>query len=137
VTVTQTADIVVVPHVVRPVAPLGVLALYRSEGWWPDRTALQVDAVLHGATAVGAWQSDELVGFARAVSDGVLRAYIEDVVVLSRLRRSGIGHALVASLMDQLRPVPVVSLFCTPDLVAFYEASNFRTTKQVVLHRSG
>ena len=53
------------------------------------------------------------------------------------LGASGIGHALVASLMDQLRPVPVVSLFRTPDLVAFDEASNFRTTKQVVLHRSG
>jgi hypothetical protein len=30
----------------------------------------------------------------------------------------------------------VVTLFCSPSLVAHYEASSFRTTRQVVMHRT-
>jgi hypothetical protein len=38
--------------------------------------------------------------------------------------------------MEQLKPVPVVTLFCSPDLVGHYEASSFRGTRQVVMHRA-
>lgn len=41
----------------------------------------------------------------------------------------------MACLMEELRPIPVVTLFCTDDLAPFYESTGFRATKQVVLHR--
>jgi hypothetical protein len=46
-----------------------------------ERTAERVSSVRGHSPAVGAWDGRDLVGFARAVSDGVLRAYAEDVVV--------------------------------------------------------
>jgi ribosomal protein S18 acetylase RimI-like enzyme len=104
--------------------------------WWPERTAEQVRAVLRSAPAVGAWHGQDLVGFARAVTDGILRAYVEDVVVSPDWRGRGVGHALLTGLMEQLEPIPVVTLFCSPDLVRYYEASSFRSTRQVVMHRT-
>jgi GNAT superfamily N-acetyltransferase len=92
--------------------------------------------VLAGGPAVGAWHEAALVGFARAVTDGVLRAYVEDVVVEERFRGTGVGRTLVRSLLDQLGSVPVVSLFCSRELVPFYEATDFHPTAQVVLHRN-
>lgn len=130
-------DTAVVPHGQREIPAEGVLALYESAGWWPERTAEQVRAVLRAAPAVGAWHGQDLVGFARAVTDGILRAYVEDVVVLPDWRGRGIGQALIAGLMEQLGPVPVVTLFCSPDLVRHYEASSFTRTRQVVMHRPG
>jgi GNAT superfamily N-acetyltransferase len=59
------------------------------------------------------------VGFARAVTDGALRTYIEDVVVCPDRRGKGIGRALMDCLMATLRPIPIVTLFCSPDLVPF------------------
>jgi hypothetical protein len=75
------------------------------------------------------------VGFARAVTDGILRAYVEDVVVCPDWRGMGTGQALVDCLMATLRPIPVVTLFCSPDLVPFYELHSFRGTNQIVMHR--
>jgi GNAT superfamily N-acetyltransferase len=112
-----------------------VLALFRAEGWWPERSAEQVVAVLAAGPAVGAWQGDELVGFARAVTDHVLRAYVEDVIVSPRLRRSGVGRALLTCLLEQVRPTALVTLFCSPGLVAYYESFGFHATRQVVQHR--
>ena len=128
-------DILILPHAGRAIPADEVLSLYRAQDWWPERTREQVSAVLSGSPAVGAWHGDRLVGFARAVTDGVLRAYIEDVLVAPRWRGAGVGRALVAGILDRL-PVPVVSLFCEPDLAGYYETTGFQRTEQVVLHRS-
>ncbi len=112
-----------------------MIAIYQAAGWWPQRTAEQVSAVLGSSPAVGAWHDEKLVGFARAVTDGILRAYVEDVVVFPDRRGTGIGQALMDCLMEALGPIPVVTLFCSPDLVPFYELHSFRGTKQIVMHR--
>jgi GNAT superfamily N-acetyltransferase len=57
-------------------------------------------------------------GRARAVTDGLLRAYVEDVVVSPDWRGTGVGRALLAGLMEQLEPIPVVTLFCSADVCA-------------------
>ncbi len=46
--------------------------------------------MLKNSIAIGVWEENELVGFARVVSDGVFRAYIEDVVVHESVRNKGI-----------------------------------------------
>jgi len=87
----------VVPNGQREIPPEGVLELYRAEGWWPERTAEQVRAVLSSAPAVGAWHGQDLIGFARAVTDGILRAYVEDVIVSPDWRGMGVGQALLVA----------------------------------------
>jgi ribosomal protein S18 acetylase RimI-like enzyme len=134
--VANIPDTVVVPHGQRGIPAEGVLRLYRAESWWPERTAEQVRHVLRVAPAVGAWHGQDLIGFARAVTDGILRAYVEDVIIAPEWRGMGVGQALLAGLMEQLRPIPVVTLFCSADLVPHYEASSFRRTRQVVMHRA-
>jgi GNAT superfamily N-acetyltransferase len=136
------SDVLVLPARERVIPATAVLRLYREQGWWPERTAEQVSRVLADQPAVGAWLAggsggaggNELVGFARAVSDGAFRAYLEDVVVAERHRRRGIGRALVDALRAELAGVQLVSLFCGPSLVPFYEAAGYHPTHQVVLH---
>jgi ribosomal protein S18 acetylase RimI-like enzyme len=134
--VEETDPVVVLPHSERAIPADQVLTLYRAAQWWPERTPGQVDAVLRDSPAIGAWQGGQLVGFARAVTDGVLRAYVEDVIVAPSRRGSGIGLALLDRLIRELGAIPIVTLFCSPDLVRYYEASSFLATRQVVMHRS-
>lgn len=125
------------PHRERPIPAGLVRELYAHAGWWPDRTDAQITQVLDAAPAVGAWDGDRLVGFARIVTDGIWRAYIEDVVVHEQYRRRGIGRALMATLLAEVPGIPVVSLFCEQSLASLYQAQGFKPTKQVVMHRTG
>jgi GNAT superfamily N-acetyltransferase len=133
-TVIQVSNIVVVPHKVRTMSPRNVLALYQVQTWWPEYTAEHVVTVLRETPTVGAWLDDELVGFARAITDGIRHAYVEDVLVAHGQRGTGVGRALIGGLVELLAPLAVITVCCPPDLAPFYEASGFEATKQVVLY---
>lgn len=120
----------------RSIPPRLVRALYDDAGWWPARTEADIAAVLAANSAVGAWVGADLVGFARLVTDGRLRAFIEDVVVHHAYRRRGIATAMLQHLLNEAGQLEVVSLFCEPGLVPLYQHLGFRPTSQVVLHRA-
>ena len=128
--------IAIASHQERPIDARDVRGLYDSVQWWPDRTRDDIAAVLAAGPAVGAWDGDRLVGFARAVTDGHLRAYIEDVVVHPDHRHAGIATALLDQLIAALGSIETVSLFCEPALIELYERQRFRPRRsQVVMHR--
>src|SRR5688572_16601089 len=49
---------------------------------------------------LAAYEDGMLVGFARAISDGVTNAYVSSVMVHPDHRRQGIGRELLGRLMD-------------------------------------
>jgi predicted GNAT family N-acyltransferase len=113
-----------------------VSRLYQDAGWWEDRLEEDIEMMLNNERSVGAWEDDTLIGFARAVSDGKFRAYIEDVVILSTYRKEGIGEKLVSKMLAELSHIDVISLFCEEHLIPFYEKNNFKSSKsQFVMHR--
>ena len=120
----------------RPIDPWAVRELYASAGWWPERQEPEIAEIFQADLAVGAWDGERLVGFARVVSDHRFRAFIEDVVVHSDYRQSGVGSRLVATLVESPDHIETITLFCEPDLVPFYERRGFKARRsQVVLHR--
>jgi len=123
-------------HHERAIDPRAVCALYREMEWWPERTEEEVAAVLDGDVAVGVWDGDQLVGFARVISDRHFHAYVEDVMVHPAYQHKGIGSLILARLLEALSTVETVTLFCKADLVPFYEQQGFRAfPEQMVMHR--
>ncbi|WP_127539537.1 GNAT family N-acetyltransferase [Paenibacillus illinoisensis] len=119
----------------KPISPSELMHLYHDAGWWPDRDTNGIQKLLSfGGITVGAWEDDVLIGFCRSISDGVFRAYIEDVVVLSSYRNKGIGKLMIERLVIELKDIDVISLFCTEDLAGFYDGTGFKKTKQIVMH---
>ena len=120
----------------RPIAAAAVRRLYDGAGWWPDWGLGGIDRAIEASVAVGAWDGERLVGFARAVSDGEHRAYVEDVVVDPEYRGQGIGEQIVAALVGAIGEVHIVSLFCEPERVEFYGRNGFRASETaVMMHR--
>ncbi len=120
----------------RPIAAAAVRRLYDGAGWWPDWELAGIERALAASVAVGAWDGERLVGFARAISDGEHRAYVEDVVIDPEYRGRGIGEQVVAALVEAIGDVHIVSLFCEPERVEFYGRNGFRESETAVMvHR--
>jgi ribosomal protein S18 acetylase RimI-like enzyme len=75
---------------------------------------------------------DRLVGFARAISDGVSSAYVSSVMVDPDYRRRGIGRALLARLMDGRDDIKFV-LHARHDARAFYAAIGFCAAADILI----
>lgn len=73
---------------------------------------------------VFAWREGELVGCARAVSDGVYYATIFDVCVLPEHQGKGVGRAIVEAMVARL-PFEKVFLTAVPGKEGFYAKFGF------------
>ncbi|GIO27675.1 N-acetyltransferase [Ornithinibacillus bavariensis] len=121
----------------RPIKAIELMRLYRDVGWWENRNEHDIEQMLKREITVGAWEDDVLVGFARSISDGKFRAYVEDVVIQTEYQKLGIGKKLILQLLKELSHIDVISLFCEADLIPFYEKNQFKfSNSQVVMHRN-
>ncbi|MGA2454172.1 MAG: GNAT family N-acetyltransferase [Solirubrobacteraceae bacterium] len=79
-----------------------VHAFISGESYWGrGRPRERVERAIRGSSrVVGLYRDGEQVGFARAVSDGVIVAYLADVYVLSAYRGRGLGLELVREIVD-------------------------------------
>lgn len=69
----------------------------------------------------------QMVGFARATSDGVLSATIWDVAILPAWQRCGLGRALMERLTARLvqDDIPTITLYAEPAVIGLYEKLGF------------
>jgi GNAT superfamily N-acetyltransferase len=79
-----------------------VHAFISGESYWGQgRSRERVERAIRGSRrVVGLYRGGEQVGFARAISDGVILAYLADVYVLSAYRGRGLGLELVRGIVD-------------------------------------
>jgi GNAT superfamily N-acetyltransferase len=96
------------------------------EGWptapAPDRRLAAIRGADH---AVLAYDDDRLVGFATALTDDALVAYVALLEVVPSHRGRGIGSALVRNLEGRFDRLYGVDLCCDEDLVPFYDRLGF------------
>jgi len=81
--------------------------------------------VLGARWVVSAWDGDELVGLARAMSDGVSTAYVSSVMVDARWRRRGVGREIMRRLMSDRSPGLRWVLHARDAAKDFYRALGF------------
>lgn len=73
---------------------------------------------------VAAYDGERLIGFARAISDGVTNAYLSSVMVDGAYRRKGVGRELVTRLIRDRTMIRWV-LHARPEAMPFYRALGF------------
>ena len=65
--------------------------------------------------------SNKIVGFINAISDGVLSAYIPLLEVLAEYQNQGIGCQLVKKMFKELDDFYMIDLLCDEELQLYYE----------------
>jgi GNAT superfamily N-acetyltransferase len=74
-----------------------------SSYWSPGIARDLVERAVAGSHPLGAYQGDEQVGFARAITDHATFAWIADVWVAEQCRGKGLGRRMVGWFIDHPR----------------------------------
>jgi ribosomal protein S18 acetylase RimI-like enzyme len=80
-----------------------VIAVLACAPWAASRTLPQVELMVRNTQfVVLASIAGTPVGFARAVSDNIFRAFVEDVVVVPEQRGTGLGRLMISKLEEMI-----------------------------------
>lgn len=77
-------------------------------------------------TVVFVFAENKLIGFGRAISDGVYQAAIYDVAVLPEYQGKNIGRTIINTILERIPPQCSFILYASPGKETFYERLNFR-----------
>ena len=103
-----------------------VAATLKEVGMGHHAPEVHEQAFAASHTTVFAWQGEALIGFGRAISDGICHAALYDVAVRPALQGQGIGTRIVAAILAGLPPTCTVILFASPGKEPFYRTLGFR-----------
>ena len=103
-----------------------VAATLKEVGMGHHAPEVHEQAFAASHTTVFAWQGEALIGFGRAISDGICHAALYDVAVRPAFQGQGIGTRIVAAILAGLPPTCTVILFASPGTEPFYRTLGFR-----------
>ncbi len=108
-----------------------------EESYWAKGRSQEAVVASWAASArvVGAFLGDELVGFARVVSDGVTIAYLADVFVLVEHRGKGLGTELVRSAIEDGPFASLRWVLHTDDAHELYRGLGFDAPDERLMER--
>jgi ribosomal protein S18 acetylase RimI-like enzyme len=79
------------------------------------------------------YHADLLIGFGRAISDGVYQAAIYDCAVLPAFQGKGVGTIIMQNILPRISHCNVI-LYASPGKEGFYQKHGFRKMKTGMAH---
>ena len=76
-------------------------------------------------TTVFVYQAEQLIGFGRAISDGVYQAAVYDCAVLPDFQGQGVGRVIMKNILTALPECNAI-LYASPGKEGFYQKFGFR-----------
>lgn len=112
-----------------------IVKLYADAGWTAyldDLHALK-SGYENSLVTLAAFEGEELLGIIRAVGDGATIVFIQDIIVLKKYQRQGIGTALLKEVLDRFKSVRQIELVTdnTEKTKAFYRSVGFRDLSEI------
>ena len=103
--------------------------LYEAVGWCSSNLPVWQNekfeiAMDNSAWAFTVWDNEALIGMVRVVSDKVMVASIQDLIILEQYRHIGLGKKLVEKCIAKL-PCGNLSARTTPENYEFYTKCGF------------
>lgn len=120
-TANETADIFRSSGINRPVDDL-------------DRIARML---AHADVLISAWDGDQPIGLARAITDYTYCCYLSDLAVCKDYQKQGIGKELVKVLQEHLGEETSLLLLSAPSAMEYYPRLGFeQLTNAFLIRRS-
>ncbi|MCG6910769.1 MAG: GNAT family N-acetyltransferase [Deltaproteobacteria bacterium] len=105
-----------------------VQKLLKSAGMAYHSSGIHKKAFEASHTTVFVYNSEQLIGIGRAISDGSYQAAIYDCAVLPEFQGKGIGKIIMKSVLAHLSHCNII-LYASPGKEGFYKKLGFRKMK--------
>ncbi|MCW8859077.1 MAG: GNAT family N-acetyltransferase [Deltaproteobacteria bacterium] len=114
--------------------------LYQNERVTKDRNIEDIKLMLEKTSYVFGFcepSTNELIGFARVITDSIYKAFIFDVLVDSEYRNKGLGKVIMNTILDHpvIKKVEHIELYCQDKMVPYYEQMGFKTRQSLLLRK--
>lgn len=109
-----------------------IAALYKAGGWWKEEYKTEdLRHLILGSFAFAVAtdaKTGRAVGMGRVIADGVSDGYIQDLVVLPKFRKSGVGTRIVSALVNRCLQAGItwIGLIAQPETEKFYRPLGFQ-----------
>jgi GNAT superfamily N-acetyltransferase len=109
----------------------------RDESYWAAQRSREdvARSIREAARVVGLYDGEQLIGFARVISDGVHVAHLCDVYVLSEYRGRGFGVELVREAVDNGPHAELGWTLATRDAHGLYRRFGFSPPDRELMQR--
>ena len=105
--------------------------LDRNAFWAKSRTITDLKKCLSNSDViVSLWVGDEIVGFGRALTDGIYRGVLWDIVIDQNHQGKGFGKVIIQKLLSSKKIQKTKKLYLmTTDKKLFYSQFNFKEVR--------
>ncbi len=109
----------------------------RNTFWATNRTISDLKQCLANSDVIiSIWSNDEIVGFGRALSDGVYRGVLWDIVIDKNHQGNGYGKLIVENLLNSIKIKNTKKIYLmTTNKKLFYSQIDFKevTTQNLLI----
>ena len=107
-----------------------LLKLFNQTSWAKKRSIDGIQTLLENTQIFVTIRKDSiLIGYGRAISDGIYRALIDDIVIDENYRKKELGKNVLNNLLEKLQGVDEIFLNTGEHLEMFYEKFGFERAK--------
>lgn len=107
-----------------------LMGLFTQTTWSKKRSISGVQSLLE-QTYIYVVIRDEkkIIGYGRAITDGIYRALIDDIVIDENYQKKGLGGQVLSGLLEKLQGVDEIFLNTREHLEIFYKKHGFERVK--------
>ena len=104
--------------------------LFKTTGWNQNYGLTKDElyqAVMNSWYYISAYDNENLVGFGRVISDGIVHALILDMIIRPEYQGNGIGKEILDKIVTRCRSFEIrdIQLFSAKGKAGFYEKYGF------------
>lgn len=112
-----------------------IYTLYNDAGWtnYLDDMDLLLEALKNSLYIYAVYSNNKMIGLIRVVGDGLTIIYIQDLLILNKYQRKGIGSYLLNHILDKYKNVRQIVLMSDEDniLRKFYNYNSFKEVNKL------